>query len=45
MTANSRARNVRARLSPMRGEILFPVGSSQRAARAKAPSAPQEMQE
>jgi hypothetical protein len=45
MTVNSRARNVRARLSPMRGEVLFPAGSSQRAARTPTPSAPQEMQE
>jgi hypothetical protein len=45
MTANFRARDVRARLSPMRGEALFPVGSSQRVARSTAPSAPQEMQE
>ena len=45
MTVNSRARDVRARLSPMSGETVFPAGSSQRAARARAPSAPQEMQE
>ena len=45
MTVNWRARDVRAPLSPMSGEAVFPTGSSQRAARAKAPSAPQEMQE
>jgi hypothetical protein len=45
MTVKFRARNVRARLSPMSGEVLFPASSSQRAARARAPSAPQEMQE
>jgi hypothetical protein len=45
MTVNSRARNVRAWLSPMGGEVLFPASSSQRAARTPAPSAPQEMQE
>ena len=45
MTVKFRARNVRARLSPMRGEAIFPVGSSQRVARYRAPSAPQEMQE
>jgi hypothetical protein len=45
MTAIPRARNIRARLSPMSGEAVFPAGSSQRAARAIAPSAPQEMQE
>ncbi len=45
MTAIIRARDVRAPLSPMRGETVFRAGSSQRAARAKAPSAPQEMQE
>jgi hypothetical protein len=45
MTANVRADDERARLSPMRGEVLFPAGSSQRAARTPAPSASQEMQE
>jgi len=45
MTANSRAREVRARLSPMRGESVFRASSSQRAARRRAPSASQEMQE
>jgi len=45
MTVKFRARGERARLSPMRGEVLFPAGSSQRAARTPTPSAPQEMQE
>jgi hypothetical protein len=45
MTVNFRAPLVRARLSPMRGEAIFPAGSSQRAARTPAPSASQEMQE
>jgi hypothetical protein len=45
MTVKSRARDERARLSPMGGEVIFPASSSQRAARTPAPSALQEMQE
>jgi hypothetical protein len=45
MTVKFRAPLDRARLSPMGGEAFFSASSSQRAARAPAPPAPQEMQE